>query len=82
MNFKHNKLYTYRSECLCGNQQPSNLLKIEDSNCNFPCSGDTNQFCGGRWKMGIYSTGMTGYNHYYCFVYYNNNNRYLIDLCK
>jgi len=77
-----NKLFIHRSECLCGNQQPSKLSKINDTNnCNSLCSGDIKQFCGGVWKMGIYSTGMTGYNHYYCFVYYNNNT-YLIDLCK
>jgi len=62
-----NKLFIHRSECLCGNQQPSKLSKINDTNsCNSPCSGDTKQFCGGVWKMGIYSTGITGYIDYNC----------------
>eukprot|EP00102_Acyrthosiphon_pisum_P012999 XP_008182377.1 PREDICTED: uncharacterized protein LOC100165182 [Acyrthosiphon pisum] len=50
---------TYGSECWCGNQKPSKSLKVEDINCDSPCSGNTNQFCGGGWKMGIYSTGIT-----------------------
>jgi len=51
----------FRSECWCGNQKPSKSSKVEDINCDSPCSGNTNQFCGGGWKMGIYSTGITGY---------------------
>lgn len=34
---------------------------MEDINCDIPCSGNNNQLCGGGWKMGIYSTGITGY---------------------
>ncbi|XP_022166764.1 uncharacterized protein LOC111031217 [Myzus persicae] len=52
---------TYGSECWCGNQKPSKSSKVEDINCDSPCSGNSNQFCGGGWKMGIYSTGITDY---------------------
>lgn len=47
-------------ECWCGNQQPSKSVKVDDTNCNTPCNGDNKQFCGGGWKMSIYSTGLTG----------------------
>jgi hypothetical protein len=59
LNFYSNQKY-YRSECWCGNQKPLKISKVEDANCNSPCSGDSKQFCGGGWKMGIYSTGITG----------------------
>ncbi|XP_050420558.1 uncharacterized protein LOC126833331 [Adelges cooleyi] len=52
---------TYGSECWCGNQRPSKSSMVENSNCNVPCSGDSRQFCGGGWKTGVYSTGMTQY---------------------
>jgi len=54
-------LFTLRTECWCGNQRPAKSSKVEDVNCDVPCSGDSKQFCGGGWKMGIYSTGITGY---------------------
>lgn len=68
----HNKKYNrrnklngvylyYRSECWCGNQRPSSSVQVEEINCNSPCSGDSEQMCGGGWKIGIYSTGMTGF---------------------
>ncbi|CAH1711664.1 unnamed protein product [Aphis gossypii] len=52
---------TYGSECWCGNQKPLKSSKVENINCDSPCSGDSNQFCGGGWKMGIYSTGITDF---------------------
>ncbi|KAL4131837.1 hypothetical protein QTP88_009086 [Uroleucon formosanum] len=52
---------TYGTECWCGNQRPSKSSKVEDINCDSRCSGDSKQFCGGGWKMGIYSTGITDY---------------------
>lgn len=52
---------TYGSECWCGNQRPAKSSKVEDINCDSPCSGDSKQFCGGGWKMGIYSTGISDY---------------------
>lgn len=36
----------YHSECWGGNKIPS--LKVDDKNCNFDCSGDLNQICGGN----------------------------------
>ncbi|RMJ11424.1 hypothetical protein CDV36_008936 [Fusarium kuroshium] len=36
----------YRRECWSGNKIPN--LKVDDKNCNFDCSGDLNQICGGN----------------------------------
>lgn len=49
----------YRSECQCGNQQPSKLSKVNNTSCNSTCSGNNKLTCGGKWKMEIYSTGIT-----------------------
>jgi len=53
---------TYKSECFCGSQSPSEPMfpRVEDKQCNTKCSGDTNQFCGGGWRMGVFSTGLNG----------------------
>lgn len=36
----------YHRECWAGNKVPN--LKVADINCNFDCSGDLNQICGGN----------------------------------
>lgn len=36
----------YHSECWCGDTMPP--LKVADGNCNFDCSGNINQICGGN----------------------------------
>lgn len=58
--YLQNTTIFYRMECWCGNQQPSKTPKVDDTNCNTPCNGDNKLFCGGGWKMSIYSTGITG----------------------
>jgi hypothetical protein len=40
----------YNRECWAGAQIP--LLRVSDSECNFPCSGDINQVCGGNGVQG------------------------------
>jgi len=57
----------HRSECRCGNQKPLKFSKTDEKNCNSHCSGNNKQFCGGHWKMGIYSTGITGDLNYLLF---------------
>ncbi|XP_026809559.1 uncharacterized protein LOC113551491 [Rhopalosiphum maidis] len=52
---------TYGKECWCGNQKPLKSAKVENVNCDTPCSGDNSQLCGGGWKMAMYSTGITDY---------------------
>ena len=43
-------------ECYCGNKLPTKILP--DSKCNRPCSGNSDQNCGGGYAMNIfYSPG-------------------------
>lgn len=48
----------YGTECFCGTNQPSDDHKISDESCDMKCSGDQNEFCGGFFKMNVYSTGI------------------------
>lgn len=60
---------TYKNGCFCGSQPPneSKFTKVDDKQCNTKCSGDANQFCGGGWRMSVFSTGLNG-NYYKCYV--------------
>jgi len=53
---------TFKSECICGSHLPNKSVfsKLEDHQCNSKCSGDSNQYCGGDWKMGVFATGLCG----------------------
>lgn len=42
----------YSKECFCGNESPTKI--IPDSRCNKPCSGNSQQICGGGWALNIY----------------------------
>ncbi|KAL8776823.1 MAG: hypothetical protein Q9194_002912, partial [Teloschistes cf. exilis] len=37
----------YQTECYCGNAPPSNLYKSDETLCNYACSGDGSETCGG-----------------------------------
>ena len=37
----------YQSECYCGNTPPPDLYKADETRCNYACSGDASQSCGG-----------------------------------
>ena len=50
--------YTY--ECYCGNKQPATALKRADNECNRPCPGNSNEKCGGYWRMNVYSVNVDG----------------------
>ena len=42
------------NDCYCGDNVPDlNILPVED--CDFECSGNSTQICGGETKMNIYS---------------------------
>ncbi|KAL8818955.1 MAG: hypothetical protein Q9223_002519 [Gallowayella weberi] len=45
----------YQIECYCGNTSPPNLYKSDETYCNYACSGDPSETCGGR------QTGAGGY---------------------
>ena len=40
----------YSSECYCGNALTSN---VTSNACNYPCSGDKNQICGGNGAISV-----------------------------
>lgn len=46
----------YSKECYCGNSLPASAQPVAGvvGNCNMPCAGDANQFCGGAGTFGIY----------------------------
>ena len=48
--------------CWCGNSEPSEDRKRDDSECSITCPGDTSKNCGGNWRMSIYRqvAGVTG----------------------
>ncbi|KAL3836103.1 hypothetical protein ACJMK2_021556 [Sinanodonta woodiana] len=45
----------FRYECFCGNEHDLYESK-PDSECKMPCSGDAKQFCGGDWRVSVFST--------------------------
>lgn len=51
----------YSNECFCGNQVPTDKLKLPDNSCNMRCSGDSNLTCGGYYTIAIYETGIEGF---------------------
>lgn len=48
----------YSKQCFCGDTAPT----ITATNCDMQCSGDKDQFCGGRWAMNVYSTSTKAYS--------------------
>ncbi|KAL3962423.1 hypothetical protein ACCO45_003946 [Purpureocillium lilacinum] len=65
----------YHRECWAGNSIP--LKKVDDVNCNFYCSGDLQQTCGGNvgWKLHqapvtgpIVNPGVSGYSSIGCYT--------------
>lgn len=47
-----------RSECFCGNTLPEENRKVPDPECNYKCSGDQKQICGGYFTINVYETGI------------------------
>ncbi|KAL9602500.1 MAG: hypothetical protein Q9219_001794 [cf. Caloplaca sp. 3 TL-2023] len=37
----------YQTECYCGNTPPANVYKADEILCNYGCSGDSSETCGG-----------------------------------
>ena len=53
-NFKYAGL-EHEDECFCGNNDTYDRLgQAPDSECHMKCSGNSNQFCGGDWRISIY----------------------------
>lgn len=48
----------YSSQCFCGDYLVNGgALAPSDSQCNMPCSGNSNEMCGAGNRMSIYSKG-------------------------
>ena len=45
----------FRKQCFCGNEIASRAKIAPSNNCNMRCPGDGTVFCGGSWRMNIYS---------------------------
>lgn len=41
-------------ECYCGNVLANGTLPLDSSSCDFPCSGDPSQTCGGAGALNLY----------------------------
>ena len=44
------------NQCFCGDSKPDASLS-RPGECNDICPGNSNENCGGSWRMNIYSTG-------------------------
>ena len=51
-NFKFAGL-EFGNECYCGNDVPSVSTSMRE--CHLKCPGDETQFCGGFWRLNVYS---------------------------
>lgn len=65
-----NSLYSFcvpyiccRKECFCGDTIPSSDDALSESECDSRCAGDSNEICGGGWRLSLYATGLTGMLH-------------------
>merc|ERR1711892_1296262 len=45
----------YKSQCFCGDTAPPPSRVVSDEECNGQCTGDENKFCGGTWRMNVFS---------------------------
>jgi len=48
----------YGIECFCGNSLPPTAKRVQDSQCNMPCSGKPDSTCGGYLAIDILWTGI------------------------
>ncbi|KAL6833351.1 WSC domain-containing protein [Trichoderma sp. SZMC 28015] len=44
----------FGGECWCGNVLANNTAKVDDSQCNFACNGNSSETCGGRGLLNLY----------------------------
>ena len=45
----------FGKQCFCGNNVASRAKIAPSNDCNMTCPGDGTVFCGGSWRMNIYS---------------------------
>ncbi|XP_033112682.1 WSC domain-containing protein ARB_07867-like [Anneissia japonica] len=46
----------YGKECFCGGNTYSKYGRVPDTNCNVKCAGNSQEICGGTWKISVYAT--------------------------
>ena len=48
----------YSDECYCGSGYLDNVVPptADTGDCNMLCAGDDSQFCGGPWRIQLYSS--------------------------
>ncbi|OKL57192.1 hypothetical protein UA08_07338 [Talaromyces atroroseus] len=49
----------YYSECYCGETLAADSAKQPVTDCSYPCSGDSSEFCGGSDRLDLYQLGST-----------------------
>lgn len=75
----------YSADCYCGNNLPNPLSypKIDDKECNFECTRNKDEKCGGKEAMSIFETGNQGKCHlnisYLSFLTFNSTVIQVID---
>lgn len=58
LSISHIEIKFYRTECFCGNSISEDAIKLPDPECNYKCSGDSKQLCGGYFTISIFETGI------------------------
>ena len=48
--------------CYCGNSEDK-FIPTDPEECNSPCTGDPNEFCGGSWRLQVYDLRVLGDEH-------------------
>ncbi|KAJ6642112.1 Xylosyltransferase oxt [Pseudolycoriella hygida] len=52
----------YSTQCFCGHNEPLAKYKLPDPECNYKCSGDAKQICGGYFTINVYETGISKFD--------------------
>ncbi|XP_065225845.1 uncharacterized protein LOC135849378 [Planococcus citri] len=62
VDFCHSKQSAYaaiiKNVCRCGHNQPPDIVKRVNKECDYSCPGDKNLKCGGEFKSSVYETGL------------------------
>ena len=49
--------------CYCGDAD-NKFIPTDPEECNIPCTGDPNQFCGSSWRLQVYDTKDSDDDHH------------------
>ncbi|KAM7197259.1 WSC domain containing protein [Rhypophila sp. PSN 637] len=44
----------YYTECYCGNGLAPGSAPAPETECSFPCAGNSNELCGGDWRINVF----------------------------